>query len=107
MELTLDPEMVKKRKSGSVAVASAALTDMSPNQPNVDDKMELPNAESHSFAAFDMRGFGKFDHSLGVGVYTNQHEDASIRTSDSRRELMMSRGWLPRLLIGWPVGRPN
>lgn len=40
-----------------------------------------------------MRGFGKFDLSLGVGVYSDQLEDASIRAANSRRELMLNRGW--------------
>ena len=93
MELTLDPEMVKKRKSGSAKVAYALLTAMSANQPNVDAKLELCNAKLHSFAVFAMRGFGKFDHSLGTGVYSDQLEDALIRSANSRRELMLNRGW--------------
>ena len=93
MELSLDPEKVKKRKSGSAKVASALLTAMTANQPNVDAKLELSNAKLHSFAVFAMRGFGKFDHSLGMGVYSDQLEDALIRAANGRRELMLNRGW--------------
>ena len=93
MELSLDPEMAKKHKSGSAKVASALLTAMTANQPNVDAKLELSNSKFHSFAVFAMRGFGEFDHSLGMGVYSDQLEDALIRAANGRRELMLNRGW--------------
>ena len=67
-ELMIDPEMVKKHKSGSAKVASALIAAMSSNQLNLDAKMELPDAKLHSFAVFSMRGFGEFDHSLEMGV---------------------------------------
>ena len=74
-------------------MASALLTAMSPNRPNVGAKLEAPNSKLLPFAFFPMRGFGKFDHSLGVSAYSGHLEDALIRASNSRRELMLSLGW--------------
>ena len=50
VELMIDPEMVKEHKSCSAKVASALLTSMSPNQPNVDAKLESPNSKLRSFS---------------------------------------------------------
>ena len=93
MELLQDPEMLKRRKSGSSKVASAILSAVSQNQAQGETKHEVSNTKLQSFAVFAMRGFGKFDHTLGIGVFSDQLEDALIRTSNSRRELMLNSGW--------------
>ena len=91
-ELLKDPEILKKKKSGSAKVASAILSALSHNQPQGEAKQQMSNAKLQPFDVFAMRGFGKFDHALGIGVFSDQLEDALIRTSNSRRELMLNRG---------------
>ena len=93
MELLQGPEILKKRQSGSAKVASAILNADSRNNPNVDTKQELYKSKLHSFAVFPMRGFGRFDHALGIGVFSDQLEDALIRSANSRRGLMLNKGW--------------
>ena len=93
MELLQDQEMLKKRKAASPNVASAILNAVSHNNPEVDTKRELPDSMLHSLAVFAMRGFGKFERALGIGGFSDQLEDALIRTADIRRELRLNRGW--------------
>ena len=98
MELLLDPEMVKKHKSGSAKVESALLTSTSSNRPNADANLEWTNSKFHSFDVFLMRGFGEFDHSLGVGSYSERRQDSSIRASTGEAEscLTLAGGFRPQ-----------
>ena len=53
----------------------------------------MSTAKLHTFAVFSLRGFGQFENTLRVGVFSEQLEDALIRTANSRRALMLNRGW--------------
>ena len=64
-------------------VASAVLNDVPRNNPSTEADRELSNTKLYSFAVFAMRWFVKFDHSLGIGVFSGQLEEALIRTANN------------------------
>ena len=66
---------------------------MSHSNPQEDDGQAFPNAALRPFAVFATRGFGEFDHSIGIGVFPEQLGDALIRTANSRRGMTIIRGW--------------
>ena len=49
---------------------------------------EFSESTIHTFDAFAMRGFGNFDNSLGVVVYSDVHEGAPIRAPDGRSSIL-------------------